>query len=335
MAMRASASFGKLLGVGLILLAGCGSGAAFALPDDIALVQSQGTVADEALLIDVAKEFYRSHPDEYDMLVFWSAPEFAPGHSFYLPVKNDVPGIGYEHEGPEFFDRSAEFGSARLQGIVWMGPDWIGGDNAGSGPRSVLGILAQETGHRWAATVHFLDAALQADSAALLEDAFHWSFYFDTGASPLGGNRWESRGGPLYQAVPVDHVEYSQLDLYLMGLLAAEEVDPLRLLVPLRSTEDSAEGKFSSALRRVLEPVTVEAEVGRIAIDQIIAAEGRRDPDAGFNARRIRQAWISVSRDADPSSAPELVALEQLQSRWNTFFSQATGGRSSMSTSLH
>ena len=269
------------------------------------------------------------------MLVFWGAPELAPGNSFYWPVKNDVPGIGYTNVGSEFFDDSDDFGSQRLQGIIWMGPDWITNTDNGLSPRSVLGILAQETGHRWAATVQFKDPNLDTGSKALLEDSYHWNFYLNTGSSPMGGNQWEDLGGSLYQALPVDNVEYCQLDLYLMGLLTEVEVDTLELLVNTRTQNNFSDASSFKVYSRTSQPVTVEADIMEISIEQIIEVEGRRDPDVGFNAKNIRQAWIYVYRDINQSSYSALIDLEELRGQWDDYFNEATGGRSIMDTLLN
>lgn len=322
-----------LLCGGLFLLVSCGgpSGAAIS---DIALIKSDAVVADADFLAEVAHEFYQTHPDQYDMLVLWGGPEFAPGHSFYWPVRNDVPGIGYGHTGDEFFDTSADFGSTNLQGIIWIGPDWITNSDVGVGPRSNLGILAQETGHRWLATMHYFDPASQADSSALLEDAYHWNFYLTTGASPMGGNGWQALGNSLYQALPAERVEYCQLDLYAMGLLMADEVEPVQLLTNVHSQSAAADVSTGKNSSQTSESVTVEADIQEITIDEIIAAEGRRSPDVGFNARTIRQAWIYVYQDPSQSFPDTLAALGTLQAQWIEYFSDASGGLSTMTTSL-
>ena len=67
---------------------------------------------------------------------------------------------------------------------------------------------------------------------------------------------------------------------------------------------------------------------------QIIEVEGRRDPEAGFNAREIRQAWIYVSKQLGQISVSDLATLQELQASWSKFFAQATGGRSSVVTRL-
>ncbi|MHB8771508.1 MAG: hypothetical protein ACYC7J_10955 [Syntrophales bacterium] len=332
--MRRTVLFVELIGLWILFLpAGCSDPQPITGTGAIARVQTECQIANRELLIQVAKQFYTTHPDRYDMLVLWSAPELTPGHSFYFPVKNDVPGIGYRHGGAEFFDDSADFGSRNLQGIVWMGPNWSAHSADGSDPRSVLGILAQETGHRWGATLHHRDPDLASASSALLADSYHWNTYLHTGASPLGGNDWKPLGDSLYQAIPVDYVKFCQLDLYAMGLLPAERVRPVQLLVNTRLPGDGAGPGVSKSMDRVSAPFTVRAEVKEILIEQIIAAEGRREPDVGFNASTIRQAWIYVYRERNFLSETDLDRLNKLRNRWDDFFSQATDGLSTMRTS--
>jgi hypothetical protein len=144
----------------------------------------------------------------------------------------------------------------------------------------------------------------------------------------MGGNKWESLGDSLYQASPVVQVAYSQLDLYLMGLIPAESVAPLQLLTQVRPVEAAA------LTGRVSSPVTVQADMMDISIDQIIEVEGRRDPEVGFNAKTLRQAWIYVYQSPSSSSQLELSRIQELQDQWGDFFNQATGGLSKMEVDL-
>ncbi len=327
-----------LLGESFLSLPACNDSGSATGISNIAFIESRSEIANRDFLIEVAREFYKNYPDQYDILIIWGAAEFAPGAFFYLPIKNDVPGIGYENEGPEFFDDSTDFGSRRLQGIVWMGPDWITNSDKDVGPESVLGILAQETGHRWCCTIHFYDPDLGSSSDALLGLPFHWNFYLNTGTSPMEGNQWENRGDSLFEAGPVDTVEYISLDLYLMGLLPAEAVEPIRLLVNIRDKNGQGGGGGAKPLfRRTDQLVEVKADIKEVSIDQIIKVEGRRDPKVGFNAKNIRQAWIYVHPEQKllDSSIPELNTLRELQGKWDEFFKQATRGLSTMNSSLY
>lgn len=317
-----------------MIIAACGLSGSNS-PSDVAVVQTQNVIANTDLLASVAKEFYRTHPDHYDMLVIWGSAEFAPGTSFYLPVKNDVTGLGYRHIGDDLFDNSADYGSTILQGIVWIGPNWITNTDQSDGPRSNLGILAQETAHRWAATAYFQDPDTATDSSSLLEDAYHWNFYLNTGASPMGGNEWQALGNSMYRAMPAETVTFCPLDLYLMGLIPPEDVGTIDLLENPRSQNTIASVTKSIASAKTDAEITVEADLKSITINQIIAAEGTRGPDTGFNATTIRQAWIYLYKTPSLTSYSDPNEIEDLRTKWYDFFYQATGGRSEIDTVLH
>lgn len=318
----------------ILLMPGCDSRISDNLTDDIALIQSGELIVDRDLLVEIAAEFYADHPDEYDMLVLWGSSEFAPGTSYYLPVINDVTGIGYGHYGDECFNFSAEFSSNRLQGIIWMGPYWVDKLD-GLGPESTLGILAHETLHRWGAYVYFYDDNESSISDDLIGITYHWSFFLDSGASPLGGNDWKQIGDSLFTTAPVDYVEFSQLDLYLMGLIEASEVEPIRLLTNVRDENGSVLEQVRRLYKRASGPMTVIADLVEIPIDRIIEAVGIRNPQSGFNASEIKQAWIYVYPESEQPSDSDLAALKQLQNQWEDYFNQASGGRSLMITDLN
>src|SRR5688572_9074230 len=73
----------------------------------------------------VAREFLRTHADDYDFLVIFSRFNFdlgtdkagSPVEGLYTSIGNDVTGIGIEP-----FNLSADYGSSgRLQGYIDMG----------------------------------------------------------------------------------------------------------------------------------------------------------------------------------------------------------------------
>lgn len=320
---------------------------------DVFVLPTDFPIADREMLAELSLAFYRQsrladpqsgltgpqsgfagcdNPDEFDTLVFWGSAALAPSNAFFLPVRNDVTGIGFDDLGREVFDDGDEFGSERLQGIIWIGPDWI--ENAiAAGPDSVLGILAQETAHRWGATIRFHTDELKSPSDELLGSPFHWSFLLDTGASPLGGNAWVALGDGLFRADPVEAVQFSALDLYLMGLLNAEEVGPIRLLGNAHGIEEGT-GLFSPQGGRVSHPVTVRADAVEISIDQVVEVEGLRDPDAGFTAENIRQAWIYVQEAGERTDSRAIDRLRVLASQWSAEFGRMTRGRGSISIDL-
>ena len=75
--------------------------------------------ADSAQLdtVEVARKFYRTHPDNYDQLIIWTdAPLIEDAFAFESTVANEISGIGIG-----MFDASRDFGSAgRLRSFVVM-----------------------------------------------------------------------------------------------------------------------------------------------------------------------------------------------------------------------
>jgi hypothetical protein len=64
-----------------------------------------------------------------------------------------------------------------------------------------------------------------APTALLGRDRVHWSFFVHSGGSPLEGNNWSEIAPGVFRAERPTF-RFSPLDLYLMGVLAPEEVPP-------------------------------------------------------------------------------------------------------------
>jgi hypothetical protein len=282
---------------------------------------------------EAALAFLAEHDDVYDMLVFFDTANRFNAYVTYLPVANDVRGIGYRHLGlpDEVFDDGGQYGTRRADGLIWFGNRWRTID-VDQGPDSLLAVLAQETGHRWGAMVHHVAAALESD-ALLSVDRQHWSAFLDAGDSPLGGGRWEDRGGGQFARVPRGDACYGDLDLYLMGLLPADAVAPAPLLVDV-SADGCSQGETCAAYWPDSPPEVVQAELVRVGAADIEAAEGPRAPAAGASPTVFRQAWIYVVHGEAEPDAGDLAALERARPLWEDFFRDATRGLAAVDTRL-
>ena len=293
----------------------------------VAVVSVPAVSTELQLLEQAALRFYATHADRYDMLVLWPSRAL-PGSAYYLPVANDTLGIGYGQldRESETFNRASDFGSASVQGIVRMGSAWPV-IRATGGHDSILGVLSQETGHRWGPSIDYLGQDGQERSSLLTGDRAHWSFFVGSGNSPLGGNNWTEVDVGRYRATP-GPLAYSPLDLYLMGLLPAAEVPPIQLLVDVvgcPASQCSSWGPTTTELE-------VTARVESITIDQIIAAEGPRVPSAAEPV--LRQAWLYVHTDGEEPDPDAIDYLEELRGTWEQSFAAATGGRGAVGTDL-
>jgi hypothetical protein len=294
----------------LTLLAGCSPA-----PRDIAVISVDAGRDRFTTRMQAAQRFYAEHPGQWDFLVMWWNGDPRLDALNYLPVSNDVRGLGYDNVGPEIFDQSAQYGATRLGGIVWMGSTWPALDN-------LLPVLAEETGHRWGVTVRYATAAGESNRF-LRGDGLHWSALVSNGGSPMGGKQWVPGGGRtfLQQAAPL---VYSDFDLYLMGLQTLGEVAPLTLLVNVSD---------EPAWRDVA-PSSIEADIETIPIERVISVEGSRIPDASQSPRVFRQAFLHLLPDGAELDRGRLDQLDQIRRDWQDYFQRATRGRGTLHTTL-
>lgn len=272
--------------------------------------------------VAVARKFFQTHADDYDQLVVFFNRSFqrSGGYFAYFEhVKQTDGGIGLP-----LVDFASSFGSnGRLEGFVNM--DWAlkyPDDFASIALffTSALSILGQESGHRWGAFVNFKDGA--SNSQELLgRDQAHWSFYMNSDASHLEGNKLEDLGGGRFRTVE-SVARFSLLDQYLMGLIPPEAVPPFFFVRPNpqgdsgRSPETGVE--FTGARKDV-------------TIQDVIAAMGPRTPPATAKPP-LRQAFIFVSRG--PVDPAQLDKIERFRAAWVPYFQKSTDGRWSVDTTL-
>lgn len=303
----------------ILYTTGCLAGGGAASGETPLAIDAPGPVANDETLAAVARQFYESAADDYDMLVLWGSREMGPGHAFYLPVRNDVRGIGEELE---VTSRAETFGSSTLQGVVWMGPDLLDAPES-DGPGSLLDTLAHETAHRWGASIGFLDEGGEP-STALVGRPAHWSFLLDTGASPLGGNDWRAAGEDEWVATPVSETRFAPIDLYLMGLRAAADVPPLRLVTGPIDAKGHSVLPVSPLAPRVERELAIQAVVREVHIEQIVAFEGERS--GGFGAHEIRQVFVHVTTRGEDVAAESLRRMQRAAAEWPDYFATATEG---------
>jgi uncharacterized protein (TIGR03437 family) len=289
-------------------------------------------------IMAAAQRFYLNHDDAYDFLVVFNDFGLAPGpgtFAFEVNVRNEVLGIGDLLFNNPVIDFGNEFGSQRrLASFLNMGPlNSYPGDPTqkipGLGENSTLSVMGQEAGHRFLAYVRFLDPASGTSSRALLgRDSAHWSFFFNSEASVVEGNRIEDRGpGVTPRFATVDAVsQYSPLDQYIMGVRAPEEVPPSFLVV-------NPSVSFSAS-RAPAVGVSFNGERKEIPIDLIINAEGPRIPDATVSQKHLRFAFVLLVREGAGPSALNLEKLERIRGQWEAFFEQAVDHRGTADTSL-
>ncbi|HYM13601.1 MAG TPA: Ig-like domain-containing protein [Bryobacterales bacterium] len=292
--------------------------------------------------LEIPLKFYKNHEDAYDVLVVFdsvSRPE-VNACAFNQPIKNWVHGLGtiLQTIGISEFDASTAFGSAgRLQSLVYMGPlsrypsdpNQVTPLTGACGTNSVTSILGQETGHRFLAYPAFLDPATGQSSTDLLgRDLEHWSFYFNSDASVMEGNRIVDHGtgvSPRFETTDIV-LHYSALDQYMMGLRAPGDV-PGSFLVRNPSIDFvAAHGPQAGIL--------FDGTRLDITLPMITAAVGPRAPDYTLSAKQFHFAFVLLVPAGQTPAAADVAKLDAYRTAWETYFAAATDNNGKAVTSL-
>jgi hypothetical protein len=244
------------------------------------------------------------------------------GNIYYVPLANDVLGIGYRHGDPrEVFDDTP---GQRLEGVAFLNdwPYWQ------ARPDELESALNHEVGHRWGARVHARIAGVASDGL-LGRAQDHWSYFLDSGGSPLEGNVWRATEPRRSSETPRHPTQFSPLDRYLMGVLPAAEVPPFELLVDPVSDAKDCRGH---ALGPASPPQTcgtleIAAEPVSVSIDDVIAVEGPRLPAAGAAPRQVGVLVLMLqSRDETWSASECEVMARSMREGISAFEGASAGG---------
>jgi hypothetical protein len=307
-------------------------------------------------IVRLARQYYAGFPDDVDTLALLPDFDHQSG-TFHLLIRNDVTGINRP-----IIDDSPLYGSSgRLQSLLVFSNFLrkpidpgarIPGDN-----NSALSLMAHEFAHRFGAYVGFATDPgpdVERSNRLLGRSLAHWCFYHDTRAafrvgssqgsnmSVLEGNRWlRNVLTGLWNTAGVTD-GYSPLDLYLMGLMAPEEVPPFTVLTgeggldSLPTTPSGAPTGSDCATSPLSVPPQVAATVAaltrEVTLDDVIAVEGPRVPDHFSSQKAFRQALVLVARQERFPTPATIARLNRLRQEWEPYYAAATGGRGSVDT---
>lgn len=265
-------------------------------PDGLALEYRQGV--NQAIVYEdtkpLMKKVYEKFEDAFDFVVFLYnvgnmadiAGEIA-GQAFL--ISNDVQGIGRE-----IFDDTPEFGSAgRLKALIQL-----------SDQRQIRGSFLHELMHNWGA-LDFGQYLIDVDGKELKGEP-HWGISSINGL--LGGfdlatlernvdgnpNKYKatcSQGKEYgwFGTMNSSSYAYAPFELYLMGLLPAEEVPDIHYFTDLHGspTENpSVNGIFYAGQEHVL------------SIQDIVSRFGTRVPSSENAQKDFNVLTIVITKDA-------------------------------------
>ena len=191
--------------------------------------------------------------------------------------------------------------------------------------------IAHEMGHRWAA---FVSAKLNGETIPLgpvhwargLEASAAFPYRRPTEASIMGGGVWQDNFDGTYTQLDDDYyvpaTGWSYLDLYLMGLISAEEVPDFFILRNLVSAGKDANGH-----------AIFKAERTKVTIQEVIAEEGPRLPGVDKSQREFNTGLVIVVQHGKKPSNELIERAEGIRKQWIEYFSITTGRRASMTAS--
>lgn len=267
---------------------------------------------------EIAKDFIRTHGDDYDFLVFLSTFDYAMREpavkGFYIEAKNDTIGTG-----KVLMDNSAQFGSSKLQGTIDLGNISVLAANP-YGPLldQTVAVLNHEIMHRWGAHAVFKNADGSINTSLLGQDNTHWSYLLDTRGSLMYGNAWKDNGDGTFTST-AGMTGYSALDLYLMGMIPREQVPPMTLI----------ENPSIDKTKLPQPGATVTGTVKTVTIDEIVTAIGERIPSATASQKQFKVGFVLLTR---PGTAigNQPAAIETLRTSWAGRFGELTRGLGSI-----
>lgn len=239
---------------------------------------------------------------------------------FYVPLANDVRGIGYARSnGEETFDLTPD---SRLAGVAFLNdlPYWLSEED------EFRTAFLHEIGHRFLARVH---AEVDGREVNLTgREGGHWSYFLETGSSPLEGNHFTG-DGPFTTDTERYPSQYSPLDLYLMGALAAEDVGALRLLEGVDMNEEldcRGDPLGASSAPQYCEPKTFSGSWLEFSVDDVVTAEGPRSPAFDEAPRALDVAFILFDDESGAFDRASCDELSRLTAERIGDFSTATRG---------
>ena len=262
----------------------------------------------------IAKEYFKNHGD-LDFLVFLSTFDYTMpevgAEGFYLGVKNDTQGINQP-----IFDNSAQFGSpGKLQGTIDLGNiTTLAAAPYGPLLDEDVRLLNHELGHRFGSYVRFKNPDGTLNAALLGKDSAHWSYLLDTKGSIMYGNGWKNNGDGTFTSTSA-RSGFSPLDLYMMGMIPKEQVPPMLLIE-------------NPAIDRTKLPHlwdTISGTAKTVPIQDIIAAEGERIPNAVTSQKKFNVGFVLLSRPGD-NTGPAVQTIETLRKAWAGRLAEQTNG---------
>jgi len=284
------------------------------------------------LMTAAANDLMMTHGDNFDFIGFWVnfTPDHTIGAAFYLPIENDVMGIGDASlAGTPIFNDRPSIGLAgnNVEGYVMMwniNSAWQPG--AGSSANFTRLVLGQEFEHRFGVFLpDLLDGRGMQPTTSGCGRIFHWNFRVDAQGSGMEISEWVGANPALPSTnlnfnTDIPGGVFSYPDLYLMGYVSGNEMDMLASELRIMDTSDCISN--------------YNGTISTFTSADIIATAGPRAPDSTTAQKHFRTGWVMLHQPGDAPNNAELTKavgiLQQHMVDWN----HSTLGRGTMDNTL-
>jgi MYXO-CTERM domain-containing protein len=273
-------------------------------------------------------ELYQVLPDEFIFVYLFTAFDTGVGAFFYTPEAQSDRGIGEQR-----FDNN---GFSPREGFVFMNY-WKSFEQVFQGaPQQVIdaqarSVFNQEAGHRWASFVPTgADGNGSGVDVMLGRMDGHWSYFMQSEGSPMEGNAWrDNLNGTFTTVTSFDNWHFSDLDLYLMGVLPGNQVDDWWVI--LNPDTNGQTDLFGQAINResppqIIQQVTISGTRANISVTDVQAIHGLRDPAAGTAPSKWRVVFLMLAGQSSGLSASAKTEFEDMVDDYALGFKQ--GARS-------
>lgn len=227
---------------------------------------------------EVIKRFYETNVDEFDFITVYHTYDANKTMS-HADIQNNILGIGTSvYNNNDSYNNEFE-DNRRLLGVNWMKdighslPEFNICGNMHDQPEEIEGNticavngVLHETAHQWGANLDYIDENGEKQwDLRYAENNVHWNA-LNLGYGAIGGVIWTDNKDGTFTMKEIATNEdrkkmFTDIDLYVMGLLPKEKIKPIELIV---TDEERYPGWTVSGYKKI------------ITIDQIIAAEGER-----------------------------------------------------------
>ena len=227
------------------------------------------------------KKFYENYSDDYDFLVTFPMVDIGTHSS--TPININVSGIGMDLS-------ISPYRILKALTFIDLYPTYEVVKNAKSPsldeliPFFLKKVIIHEIGHYWCCNVKGIDDKIQGHWINNLDLFNGDASYFD----PMGYYYWIVKDGEEQCVGQNEEVRFSNLTLYLMGLIPSTDVDPIYV--------HNFEEKLDNTHYNLWGPACDEehnfTKTRKVTINDIIAVNSEREPDYSESQKRFQIGFV-------------------------------------------